>query len=99
MGGGHRPVTDRSLNRMVEGLFIFAICSRDWPRLRSRRRVEKGEVETHAPVGTITGAVRVVLTADLYADGLFSNLQDLADLEDERHGPFRVARCVVPIRC
>jgi hypothetical protein len=76
---------------------IFAICPSHWSWLRSRGWVKKGQCEAHTPVGPITRAVGVVLAADLKADRLFPDLQDLADLQDEGHGPFRVARGVVPV--
>src|SRR5438034_1107282 len=51
----------------------------------------------HGPVRTVTRTVSIIFAADLKADRLFSNLQDLADLEDEWHGPLRVARGIVPV--
>ena len=59
--------------------------------------VKQGEVEAHAPVGSVTRGIRVIFPANLKADRLFSDLKDLAHLEDERHSPFRVAWRVVPV--
>src|SRR5437016_379750 len=69
--------------------------NRSW--FRSRGRIKQGEVETHAPVGPVTRRVCVIFSADLKTDGLLPNLQNLADLKNERHGPFRVAWRVVPV--
>jgi hypothetical protein len=62
--------------------------NRSW--LRPRRRVKQHEIETHAPIRAVTRGVCVVLAADLKADRLLPNLQNLADLKNERNGPFRV---------
>src|SRR5436305_10513259 len=83
---------------MAQTLFLFAVCPRNGFWFRSGRGVKQGQCEAHAPVRSVTRAVGVVLAADLEADRLFANLQNLADLENERHGPFRVARGIVPIR-
>jgi len=66
-------------------------------RFRFGGRIEQSQIKTHAPVRTVTRTVSIIFPADLKADRLFSNLQDLADLEDERHGPLRVARDIVPV--
>src|SRR5438034_11252794 len=82
---------------MAQTLFLFAVCPRNGFRFRSGRGVKQGQCEAHAPVRSVTRAVGVVLAADLKADRLLPNLQNLADLKNERHGPFRVARSVVPV--
>src|SRR5205809_4747390 len=82
---------------MAQTLFLFAVCPRNGFRFRSGRRVKQGQCEAHAPVRSVTRAVGVVLAADLKADRLLPNLQNLADLKNERHGPFRFARGIVPV--
>ena len=76
---------------------LLGISSSYRPRFWSGGRVEESQIKTHAPVRTITRTVSIIFPADLKADRLFSNLQDLADLEDERHSPLRVARGIVPV--
>src|SRR4029453_17849941 len=83
---------------MAKSLFVFAVCPRDWPRLRSRGGVKKGEVEAHAPVGAVARGVCIIFPAYLNADRLLPNLQDLANLENNRYGPFSVGRRGVPVR-
>jgi hypothetical protein len=76
---------------------LLGISSSYGSRFRFGGRIEQSQIKTHAPVRTVTRTVSIIFPADLKADRLFSNLQDLADLEDERHGPLRVARIVVPV--
>src|SRR6266550_6288344 len=61
------------------------------------RRIEQCQGEADAPVRAVTRRVGIVFAADLEADRLLPNLQNLADLKNERHGPFRVARRIVPV--
>src|SRR5207248_9335235 len=82
------------LDCFAESLFIFAVCSGDCSRLRSGRRVKQGQCETDTPIGPITRAVGVIFSADLKADRLLADFQNLADLNNARNGPFRVARGV-----
>src|SRR5207249_8593393 len=88
---------NRLLDCMAQTLFLFAVCPRNGFWFRSGCRVKQGQCEAHAPVRSVTRAVGVVLAADLKADRLLPNLQNLADLKNERHGPFRVAWSVVPV--
>src|SRR5260370_19109263 len=60
-------------------------------------RVEQGEVEAHTPIRAIAWSVGVVFPADLDADRLLPNFKNLADLKNERHGPFPVAGGSVPV--
>ena len=53
-------------------------------------RVKQGEVEAHAPIRAVPWSVGVVLPADLDADRLPPDFQNLADLKNHRHGPFAV---------
>src|SRR5205085_7252194 len=62
-----------------------------------RRWVKECEVKTHPPIGTVARRISIVFAADLDTDWLFANFQNLADLKNDRHGPFGVARRVVPI--
>ncbi len=82
---------------MAQTLFLFAVCPRNGFWFRSGCGVKQGQCEAHAPVRSVTRAVGVVLAADLKADRLLPNLQNLADLKNERHGSFRVARGIVPV--
>ena len=52
--------------------------------------VKEREVKTHTPIGSVAWSVSIVFAADLDADRLLSNLQNLADLEDDRHGPLPI---------
>src|SRR6266516_2455741 len=61
--------------------------------------IEQRQGEADTPIRTVTRRVRIVFAADLEADRLLSNFQNLADLKNERHGPFRVARGVIPVCC
>jgi hypothetical protein len=54
-------------------------------------RVKQGEIKTHSPIGTVARCVGVVFTTDLDTDRLFSNLENLTNLENDRHGPFPVS--------
>src|SRR6476646_6517036 len=76
---------------------LLGISSSYRSRFRFGGRIEQSQIKTHAPIGPVTRGVSIIFPADLKADRLFSNLQDLADLEDERHGPLRVARGIVPV--
>ena len=48
---------------------------------------KEDEIKTHTPVGSVAWSVGIVFAADLVADWLFPNLQNLADLKNDRHGP------------
>src|SRR6266480_5923247 len=61
------------------------------------RRIEQRQGEADAPIRAVTRRVGIVFAADLEADRLLPNLQNLADLKNERHGPFRVTRGIVPV--
>ena len=50
------------------------------------------EVKTRTPSGSVAWSVGIVFTADLDADRLLSDLQNLADLKNDWNGPFPVAR-------
>ena len=41
--------------------------------------IKQGESGAHAPIRPIAGTVGIILAADLNADWLFADLQDLAD--------------------
>ncbi len=61
---------------------LLGISSSYRSRFRFGGRIEQSQIKTHAPVRTVTRTVSIIFPADLKADRLFSNLQDLADLED-----------------
>src|SRR4029077_8073182 len=86
-----------STERSIINDALLGISSSYRSRFRFGGRIEQSQIKTHAPVRTVTRTVSIIFPADLKADRLFSNLQDLADLEDERHGPLRVARGIVPV--
>ena len=56
------------------------------------------EVKTYSPIGSVARSVGIVFAADLDADRLLSDLQNLADLKNDRHGPFTVFGGSVPVR-
>src|SRR5205823_13979473 len=82
---------------MAQTLFLFAVCPRNGFWFRSGRGVKQGQCEAHPPVRPITRAVGVVLAADLKADRLLADLQNLADLKNERNRPLGVSWSVVPV--
>src|SRR5205814_991587 len=59
--------------------------------------VEQSQIKTHAPIGAVARRVCVIFPADLDADRLFADLEDLADLQDERDRPLGVAGGIVPV--
>ena len=61
-------------------------------------RVKECEVQTRPPSRAIAWRVGIVFTADLDADRLLPNLQNLADLKNDWHRPFAVVGGSVPIR-
>ena len=61
-------------------------------------RVEKREVKTHTPIGPVARRVGIVFPADLDADWLFPDFQNLADLKNDGYGPFTVVGGSIPIR-
>ena len=52
---------------------------------------KEDEIKTHTPIGSEAWSVGIVFAADLDADRLFPDLQNLADLKNDRHGPLPIA--------
>ena len=51
---------------------------------------KEDEIKTHTPIGSVAWSVGIVFAADLDADWLFPDLQNLADLKNDRHGPLPI---------
>ncbi len=78
-------------------LVLLAVGPRNGSWLGSGGWVKKSEVETHAPVGPVARGVCIIFSADLNANRLFSDFEDLAYLENDWDRPLGVARRVVPV--
>src|SRR5450755_3740110 len=59
--------------------------------------VKESEGETHTPVRAVAGRGGVIFGPDLEADWLLPDFQDLADRENERHGPL-LSAVRLPVR-
>ena len=59
---------------------------------------KEDEIKTHTPIGSVARSVGIVFAADLNADRLLSDLQNLADLKNDWHRPFAVLGGSIPVR-
>ena len=55
------------------------------------------EVKTHTPIGSVAWRVGIVFAADLDADWLLSDLQNLSDLKNDWHRPFAFIGVIIQV--
>src|SRR6516165_654182 len=62
-------------------------------------REKQRKIKARAPIWSLGGRVRIPFTTDLDTDWLPPNFEDLADYENDGHGPFPVLGGSGPVRC
>src|SRR5213079_3483652 len=66
-------------------------------RGRSGRWIQQRQGEADAPIGAVTRCIGIIFAADLEADRLFPNLQNLADLKNDGDSPLAIGGGSVPV--